>query len=159
ERGRLGLHDEREDVATFAATEAVIEAVLLADVERRRLLGVERAEPDRAGAATPQRHDVGYDLDQVGTFSNRADRVVADAAWHGNQIERRLPVASGRAASTTRVATPRSGRATGEIPMVWPIGDVGAMRSTVASASPSNTEPSARPSPTPATRSMGRRKS
>ncbi len=53
----LDLLDEREDVATLVATEALVAARFLADVERRALLGVERAQPDPV-APDPLQRDV-----------------------------------------------------------------------------------------------------
>ena len=65
-----GPHEEFDDVAGGAATEAIEEAFVGADVERRRLLGVKRAEPQQVSPllfqldrATNHRADVGTSFD------------------------------------------------------------------------------------------------
>src|SRR5262249_51224007 len=80
ERERLGLHHECEDVAVLAAAETVKEAALLADRERRRLLGVERAETDRAPTPPAERHDVRHHLDEARALPDGSDDLVPEAA-------------------------------------------------------------------------------
>ena len=58
--------DELDDVAAGPAAEAVEEPPVPVDGERRRLLGVERAEPLVAGARPAQRDDLLHDLHDVG---------------------------------------------------------------------------------------------
>ena len=58
--------DELDHVAADAAAEAVEEALLAVDVERRRLLAVERAQPFHVAPASLERHDVADHLHDVG---------------------------------------------------------------------------------------------
>src|SRR5690606_17408162 len=64
ERQPLGFGQERDDVAVCAATEAVIEALVVADGERGRLLGMEGTEAEMLSALLLEpdapAHDLGY---------------------------------------------------------------------------------------------------
>ena len=83
----LDLLQERVDVAALAAAEAVEVAVVGADVERRRLLVVERAEPlQRVGAGAAQLHVVADDVLDADAFADGRDVAIGDPA--------RPPVAS-----------------------------------------------------------------
>ena len=78
----LHLHHEGEDGAALAAAEAVEEAALVADRERRRLLAVERAEADVV-APLPLQIDVGGDdLDDADPVPDGLERLVRDPARH-----------------------------------------------------------------------------
>ena len=75
----LGLADERDEIATLPAAEAVVELVDGVDGEARRLLLVERtaARVARSGG-TAQLRPPGDDLDHVGGGGDIANRGVLD---------------------------------------------------------------------------------
>ena len=76
------LADEGDGVAALAATKAFVEAELAVHVERRRLLVVERTEPD-ASSTDPLQLQVGADeIDQVGGFADPNDVLVFNAHSH-----------------------------------------------------------------------------
>src|SRR4029079_3100876 len=58
----LDLHQEGEDVAVLSAREAVIEALLVVDRKRRRLLAVEGTSAHELAPATLERHAARDDL-------------------------------------------------------------------------------------------------
>src|SRR5581483_7593599 len=106
----LVLLQEAERVAARAAAEALEEAAVGVDVKRRRLLAVERAQPDEIVAALAQRDvrpdhlaDVGagQDLaldavvDTHGTHVRRAGCPPRRASPHGGRRERRTPLPEG----------------------------------------------------------------
>ncbi len=76
------LHDEVENGAARAASEAVIKPALRVDGERRRLFVMEGTQPDEVspGAAQP---DVRADyLDDIGALPHLINRVVAVSRHH-----------------------------------------------------------------------------
>ncbi len=73
ERHPLGQHQKLEDVAPFATPEAVEETLATVDVERRRLLAMERAEPLVTPAGDFQRRHLGHDLDEIGCVADAGD--------------------------------------------------------------------------------------
>ena len=62
ERQSLGLHQEREDVAVLTAREAVVEALVVVDEERRRFLRLERRQAGIFAALALQRNLARHDL-------------------------------------------------------------------------------------------------
>ena len=58
----LDLHQEGEDVAVLAGREVVVEALLVVDEKRRRLLGVERRQAGPFAPRLPQLHPRADDL-------------------------------------------------------------------------------------------------
>jgi hypothetical protein len=68
--------EELEDVSPDAAAEAVEVALLAVDVERRRLLAVERAQPLVGGAGLLERDVVLDDDDDVGVVLQVVDEVL-----------------------------------------------------------------------------------
>ena len=74
----LVLLDEREHVARLVAAEALVAPGLLADVERRRLLGVERAQPDPVAPDLAQRDELADDVDDRHRRAQPLDVVVGD---------------------------------------------------------------------------------
>src|SRR5438034_10225809 len=101
----------------LAAAEAVEETALLAHRERGRLLGVERAEADRAPPAAAERHHVGDHLAQAGALAHGADRLVADATRHACCSPGRIP--SAFPASATVPAMRSSGRPSVDSASFW----------------------------------------
>ena len=100
----LDLLDEREHVARRVAAEALVAAGLLADVERRRLLGVERAQPD----------PVAPDLAQLRRTAGRRRRSRPSSASRSMSsstiaIRPRLPAASSGRSRIVRRPSPRLG--------------------------------------------------
>ena len=79
----LDLPHEGDDVALRLAAEAVVEALLGVDRERRRLLGVERAQPDPPPAHPLQGDVLAGDLDEVGRGPHPGDVLVEDAHHPG----------------------------------------------------------------------------
>ena len=73
----LDLAHERDDVALGPAAEAVVEALLLVDRERRGLLGVEGAQTLPAPADPLQLDVVADHRDEVGRLPN-PDHVLVD---------------------------------------------------------------------------------
>ena len=73
-----GPFDERDRVAGLIAAEAAVPADLLADVERRSLFGVERAQPDEVAPDLAQGHDLTDDIDERQRGLEPLDVVVAD---------------------------------------------------------------------------------
>ena len=111
----LGRPDESDRVARRLAAEAVVEALLGVDAERRRLLLVERAETRPAPTALPQgrmladqRHDVGRrpDLGDVLIGDGHARRVPpgCPAACRRPPPGRPIRLASGRSDQLARSA-------------------------------------------------------
>src|SRR5215207_10308280 len=83
ERELVVLLDERDDVAPLAAAEAVPHAAKRGDVERRRLLVVERAQPlQRAAAGTLEGEVLAHDLVDARPLANRCDVLVTDPPGH-----------------------------------------------------------------------------
>ena len=74
--------DELDHVAADAAAEAVEEALLAVDVERRRLLAVERAQPFPRRAGLPQRHNVPHDRHDVGVKMKIVDEGLRKERHH-----------------------------------------------------------------------------
>jgi hypothetical protein len=66
----LELADERDRVATLLAAEAKKDALLGADRERRRLLGVERTEPGNAATDALQRNVLTGQRDEIRCLSD-----------------------------------------------------------------------------------------
>ena len=97
-----GPLDERDHVTGLVAAEAAVSTDLLADVERRRLFGVERAQPDEVAPDLAQRHDLADDVDERHGGLEPIDVVVADR--HARPIRRGLClVAHGVIAGDPRV--------------------------------------------------------
>src|SRR5438876_1163625 len=127
ERLRLDPHHEGEHVAVLAAPEAVEEAALLAHRERRRLLGMERTEPDEAPPPAAQRHDIRDDFHEARALADGADGVVADTAGHARPHAWWLPApglagpvgVSVRPTPTTPVASSVSGRPRRDAAITW----------------------------------------
>src|SRR5438034_436533 len=119
----------------LAAAEAVEETALLAHRERGRLLGVERAEADRAAPAAAERHHVGDHLAQAGALAHGADRLVADAARHACCSPGRIPSAC--PVSATVPAMCSSGRPSSDSAIIRLTAEAGAARSpAIAPARP-----------------------
>ena len=79
----LDLLDERVDVAALAAAEAVEVAVVGPDVERRRLLVVERAQAlQRVRARPAQLHVVADDVLDADAFTDGRDVAIGNPAGH-----------------------------------------------------------------------------
>jgi hypothetical protein len=74
----VDLAHEGDDVALGAAAEAVVEALLGVEGERRRLLGVERAQSGPAGADLAQRHLFAGDGLEVGLGSDPGHVLLRD---------------------------------------------------------------------------------
>ena len=74
----LVLLDEREHVARLVAPEALVAPGLLADVERRRPLGVERAQPDPVATGLAQGDELADDVDDRHRRPQPLDVVVGD---------------------------------------------------------------------------------
>ena len=70
--------EELEDVAADAAAEAVEEPLVAVDVERRRLLAVERTEALVGGAGLLQRHVVLDHDDDVGVVLQVVDELLRE---------------------------------------------------------------------------------
>ena len=77
----LDLLHEADGVASGPAAEAVIQSLLAVDRERRRLLGVERAQPHPPPAHPLEGDVLGRDRDEVGRLAHPGDVVGDDA--HG----------------------------------------------------------------------------
>ncbi len=88
----LDLHHEVDHAAALAAAEAVEGAVGRADVERRRLLVVERAQAAHRTRARPAQRDVLADdlLDPV-AVADLGDVAVPDPPRHGRESRRGQP--------------------------------------------------------------------
>ena len=85
----LDLLDERVDVATLAAAEAVKMPVVGPDVKRRRLLVVERAQAlQRIRARAPQLHVVADDVLDPDAFANGRDIAIRNPAGHRASLGR-----------------------------------------------------------------------
>ena len=98
----VDLHQEREDVAAFLAAEAVEELAGRGDMERRRLLVVEGAEPLLGAAAgVAQRHVGGDDVVDGRLLAHLGDVFLANPAGHG---------AESTAATGTRPPASTAGR-------------------------------------------------
>ena len=84
--GELEVFDiaqEPDRVPALAAAEAVVEALRGRDAERRRLLRVERTEPDEPVVARLLEREVaGDELDDVGALADGRDVLVPDPAGH-----------------------------------------------------------------------------
>ena len=79
----LDLAQEPDRVAALAAAEAVEDLLGRRHAERRRLLRVERTQPDeRVVPRLLQGEVAGDELDDVGPFPDRVDVVVPDPAGH-----------------------------------------------------------------------------
>ena len=79
----LDLLDERVDIAALAAAEAVEMPVVGPDVERRRFLVVERAQPlERISACASQLHVVADHVLDPDAFANGRDIAIRDPAGH-----------------------------------------------------------------------------
>ena len=79
----VDLADERDDVAALAAPEAVEEPLAGADLERRRLLVVEGAQPLHVAAARgAQLHPLADDLLDAGPVAHREDVLADDPTGH-----------------------------------------------------------------------------
>ena len=93
----LDLLDEREDVTPLVAAEALVSATLFGDVERARLLGVERAQANPVAACAFQSHVLLNDVDDRHGASQPLDVVVLNphplrlrpSAIRGVLVERR----------------------------------------------------------------------
>ena len=101
------LHDEAERRTVRAATKAVIELLVRAHRERRRLLVVKRAAGLVLAARALELHAAADHLDDVGACDQLVDEMLRDAAGHGNP-RRRSPFSIG---SATRLRSSRSRRA------------------------------------------------
>ena len=87
----LDLLQERVDVAALAAAEAVEVAVVGPDVERRRLLVVERAQPlQRVGAGAAQLDVVADDVFDADALTDGRDVAIRDPA-RPSRIQSRAP--------------------------------------------------------------------
>src|ERR1700686_3994660 len=75
----VDLADERDDVAPRLAPEAVVKAFTGIDRERRRALGVERAQPRESGAHLFDRGLPPDHPDSVGRLPNPGDVLIEDA--------------------------------------------------------------------------------
>src|SRR5262249_45644289 len=62
----LHFHHEGENIALLAAAETLVKRLVLVDVERRRFLGMERAEPLVLLACALEHHVLGDHLKQSG---------------------------------------------------------------------------------------------
>src|ERR1022692_2841021 len=79
----VDLADERDDVTALGAGEAVPQAASRGDVERRRLLLVERAQAlHRAAARATQLEVLPDDLGDGRAGTDQLDVLVTDPAWH-----------------------------------------------------------------------------
>ena len=78
------LHQEGNGGAVFAATEAVIELLYLADRERRGLFAVKRAAGLVFAAGLFQGHAVVDDLDDVRAVEKFVDKGLWDTPGHGD---------------------------------------------------------------------------
>ena len=85
------FHDEAEHRAVRAAAEAVIELLVDADPERRRLLVVERAARLVFAPGLLQLHAAADHLEDVGAGDEFVDEVLGDAG-HGAGFGRRVGV-------------------------------------------------------------------
>ena len=86
ERQVLGVAHEADDVAGLAAPEAHVVAERGVDVERRRLLVVERAQPlERPAAGVLERDVVGDHLVDPGALAHQRDVLVLDQPGHGRE--------------------------------------------------------------------------
>ena len=96
ERQPVVLHQERDDVATLAAAEAVV-STAGADVERGALLVVERTQPlERAAAGGLEGDVLADDLDDVRPLAHQRDVLLADQPCHARSLcrARRQPGAA-----------------------------------------------------------------
>src|ERR1022692_854153 len=79
----VDLADERDDVTALGAGEAVPQAASRGDVERRRLLLVERAQAlHRAAARATQLEELPDDLGDGRAGTDQLVVLVTDPAWH-----------------------------------------------------------------------------
>ena len=79
----VDLHHERDGVAALLAAEAVEESLARADLEGRRLLVVERAEPlEVPPARVPQLEVLGHDGVDRNRVPNRLHVLVIDPSCH-----------------------------------------------------------------------------
>src|SRR5205085_4623800 len=79
----LDLSDEPKDVASLPTGVAVVDLLRRTDRERRRLLRVERTQPDqRVPARLLELQISGDDLDEVGSLPNRLDVFGSNASGH-----------------------------------------------------------------------------
>src|SRR5207253_5131404 len=69
----LRLHDKAEDVAVCAAAKAMVVTLIRKDDERRRLLGMERAQPFVRPSGLLQRDPLANDVDDVETGLDLGD--------------------------------------------------------------------------------------
>ena len=79
----LHLAHERDRVAVRLATEAEVTPDVRVDVERRRLLRVERAEAEVAAADTLQREVLAREGDEVGRVADPSNVLVEDSHEDG----------------------------------------------------------------------------
>ncbi len=105
----LELGEEAEAVAARATPEAVVDLLVRDDVEARRLLLVERAQPDVAVAALLELHAPLDEGDEVGPRANLVDQVPGDAR-HVRQPPRRSLGPAGHRAQPRRVRSTPAGR-------------------------------------------------
>ena len=89
-----GSLDERDGVTRLIAAEAAVPPDLLTDVERRRLLGVKRAQPDEVAPDLAQRHDLADDVDERHHRLEPVDVFVADR--HAGRSARRSALVAHR---------------------------------------------------------------
>jgi hypothetical protein len=83
----LDLHHEVHHGATFAAAEAVEGAMPRADVERRRLLVVKRAQPlERIRTSPAQRNVLADDLVDPVALADLSDVLVPDPSSHNRPV-------------------------------------------------------------------------
>ena len=83
EREGVDLHDEGDDVAALATSEAVEELTRRVDVERRGLLVVEGAQALQRASAGPLERDVlGHDVVDPRLLAHLGDVVLANPACH-----------------------------------------------------------------------------
>src|SRR5690606_24360127 len=139
------LHQEREHVPGFAAAEALVEALRGHDVERRRLLLVERAQRAEILAGTFQRHVLADDLHDVGPQPDLVHYFVRDHS--SSTIVTPVPPSAGtpgrndltrRSARSVAATTSRSA----PVPLPWMMRSV-ARSARTASSTARSTSPAA----------------
>src|SRR6185312_1605600 len=110
----LGLHHEADRVAVFAAAEAVEEAFLVADGERRRLLIMERAQSGKLGGVLALERDLA--ADDVAQADART-QLIEEARGEGHALDGADDAYASSANKPTRVEAgdDRPSRPGGEI--------------------------------------------
>ena len=108
----LDLAHERDDIAAGLATEAVVEALLGVDGERRGLLGVERAQTHPPAPHLAQGDVLAGDLHEVDGGPHLRDVLVEDAhPKDGSRARRHHRSAARSADRAVLIGNPRTQRA------------------------------------------------